>query len=176
MNEMEKMENEALPKSISNADTVNILARIEKLRLIHAISVANRFNLNLTEVKIMAFIRSNTLKRGVSEILECNNIGETSASRSISKLEERAYIHRRSHPFNQKCLDLTVAGEGNYIASYIMLEQKKYLNELFNGFTHTERVILGKMLWKINRNAKMKIAEYRIKQNHLRTDRDVKPC
>ena len=152
---------EGLPKTISNNDTVNILARIGNLRAIHATAVAKRFGLSLTEVKIMGYVRCNEMKRGMSEILECHDIGETSASRTIPRLEERAYLHRRSHPFNQMCLNLIVGGEGNFIASYIMLEQKKYLNELFEGFTHEERVILGRLLWKMNRNAKRRIFEYK---------------
>lgn len=162
------MKEDRLPNSISNVDTVNILARIEKLRLIHTANIAKRFNLSLTEVKIMAYVRSNVLKRGVSEILECSGIGETSICRSISRLEQKTYLHRKSQPFNQKCLELSVAGEGNFIASYILLEQKKYLNELFLGFTHDERVMLGRLLWKINRNAKNKITEYRAKQGRAR--------
>lgn len=46
------IEAETLPKSISNTDTVNILARIEKLRLMHVSLVAKRFSLSLTDVKI----------------------------------------------------------------------------------------------------------------------------
>ena len=115
-----------LPKSISNTDTVNILAKMDKLRKNHAMNVANRFNLSLTEVKIMGFIRCNKLKRGLSDILDCHNMGETSLSRSIARLEERSYLHRRSQQFNQKRLDLIVAGEGNFVASYIVMEQKKY--------------------------------------------------
>ena len=166
------IEAETLPKSISNTDTVNILARIEKLRLMHVSLVAKRFSLSLTDVKIMGFVRSNNLKRGASDILEYFNIGETSVSRSIARLEKKAYLHRRSHPFNQKYLDLILAGEGNFIASYILLEQKKYLNELFDGFTHDERVILGKLLWKIDRNIKRQIMEYKSKQAKLRKDRE----
>ncbi len=111
------MENSSLPKSISNTDTVNILARIDKLRKIHALNVANRFNLSLTEVKIMGFIR-------------------------------------------------WVAGEGNFVASYIMLEQRKYLDEIFNGFTHDERVMMGRMLWKIDRNVRHVLMKNKIKQEH----------
>lgn len=65
-----------LPKSISNTDTVNILAKMDKLRKNHAMNVANRFNLSLTEVKIMGFIRCNELKRGLSDILDCHNMGK----------------------------------------------------------------------------------------------------
>lgn len=158
------MENNSLPKSISNTDTVNILARIDKLRKIHALNVANRFNLSLTEVKIMGFIRCNELRHGLSDILECHNMGETSVTRSISRLEERSYIRRRSQQFNQKCVDLMVAGEGNFVASYIMLEQRKYLDEIFNGFTHDERVMMGRMLWKIDRNVRHVLMENKIKQ------------
>ena len=67
---------------------------------------------------------------------------------------------------------MILAGEGNFIASYILLEQKKYLNELFDGFTHDERVILGKLLWKIDRNIKRQIMEYKNKQAKLRKDRE----
>ena len=160
------MENNNLPKSISNADTVNILARIDKLRKIHALNVANRFNLSLTEVKIMGVIRCTELLHGLSDILECHNMGETSVTRSISRLEERSYIRRRSRQFNQKCVDLTVAGEGNFVTSYIMLEQRKYLDEIFNGFTHDERVMMGRMLWKIDRNVRHVLMENKIKQEH----------
>ena len=57
-----------------------------------------------------------------------------------------------------------VAGEGNFVASYIILEQKKYLNEVFNGFTHDERVMMGKMLWKIDRNVRHVLMENKIRQ------------
>ena len=93
-------------------------------------------------------------------------MGETSVTRSISRLEERSYIRRRSQQFNQKCVNLTVAGEGNFIASYIMLEQRKYLDEIFNGFTHDERVMMGRMLWKIDRNVRHVLMENKIKQEH----------
>lgn len=167
MEERDDMNSEnGLPKCISNVDTVNILSRIEKLRLMHTTMVANRFNLNLTEVKIIGYIRNNALKGGIIDILECNGIGETSICRSINKLEKKAYIHRKIHPYNHRSCDLVVAGEGNFIASYILLEQKRYLNEIFTGFTHDERVVFGKMLWKINKNAKQKIAEYQFKRSH----------
>lgn len=157
-----------LPKSISAADTVNILARMDKLRKYHALNVANRFNLSLTEVRIMGYIRCNELKHGLSDILDCYGVGETSVSRSIARLEERSYLHRRSQQFNQKCLDLIVAGEGNFVASYIVLEQRKYLDEIFYGFTHEERVMLGRMLWKIDRNISRVFAENKNKQERLR--------
>ena len=157
-----------LPKSISNTDTVNILAKMDKLRKNHAMNVANRFNLSLTEVKIMGFIRCNKLKRGLSDILDCHNMGETSLSRSIARLEERSYLHRRSQQFNQKRLDLIVAGEGNFVASYIVMEQKKYLDELFKGFTHNERVVLGKMLWKIDRNISYVLTVNKNKRERLK--------
>lgn len=157
-----------LPKSISNTDTVNILAKMDKLRKNHAMNVANRFNLSLIEVKIMGFIRCNKLKRGLSDILDCHNMGETSLSRSIARLEERSYLHRRSQQFNQKCLDLIVAGEGNFVASYIVMEQKKYLDELFKGFTHNERVVLGKMLWKIDRNISYVLTANKNKRERLK--------
>ena len=164
------MENNNIPKSISNTDTVNILARIDKLRKIHALNVANRFNLSLTEVKIMGFIRCNELRHGLSDILECHNMGVTSVSRSISRLEERSYIRRRSQQFNQKYVDLMVAGEGNFVASYIILEQKKYLNEVFNGFTHEERVMMGKMPWKIDRNVRHVLMENKIRQERSKME------
>lgn len=151
-----------LPKSISNTDTVNILAKMDKLRKNHAMNVANRFNLSLTE------IRCNKLKRGLSDILDCHNMGETSLSRSIARLEERSYLHRRSQQFNQKRLDLIVAGEGNFVASYIVMEQKKYLDELFKGFTHNERVVLGKMLWKIDRNISYVLTVNKNKRERLK--------
>ena len=157
-----------LPKSISNTDTVNILAKMDKWRKNHAMNVANRFNLSLTEVKIMGFIRCNELKRGLSDILDCHNMGETSLSRSIARLEERSYLHRCSQQFNQKRLDLIVAGEGNFVASYIVMEQKKYLDELFKGFTHNERVVLGKMLWKIDRNISYVLTINKNKRERLR--------
>lgn len=162
------MHDVGLPKSISNTDTVNILAKMDKLRKNHAMNVANRFNLSLTEVKIMGFIRCNELKRGLSDILDCHNMGETSLSRSIARLEERSYLHRRSQQFNQKRLDLIVAGEGNFVASYIVMEQKKYLDELFKGFTHNERVVLGKMLWKIDRNISYVLTINKNKRERLR--------
>lgn len=59
-----------------------------------------------------------------------------------------------------------MAGEGNFVASYIILEQKKCLNEVFNGFTHDERVMMGKMLWKIDRNVRRVLMENKIKQEH----------
>lgn len=157
-----------LPKSISNTDTVNILAKMDKLRKNHAMNVANRFNLSLTEVKIMGFIRCNKLKRGLSDILDCHNMEETSLSRSIARLEERSYLHRRSQQFNQKRLDLIVAGEGNFVASYIVMEQKKYLDELFKGFTYNERVVLGKMLWKIDRNISYVLTVNKNKRERLK--------
>ena len=95
-------------------------------------------------------------------------MGETSLSRSIARLEERSYLHRRSQQFNQKRLDLIVAGEGNFVASYIVMEQKKYLDELFKGFTHNERVVLGKMLWKIDRNISYVLTVNKNKRERLK--------
>lgn len=151
------------PKAIPVAEVSRMLARIGILRSIHASVVANRFGLNPTEVKIMSFVRSNTLKKGISDILDCYNIGESSVSRSISRLEGRSLLHRRSHPYNQKYLDLAVAGEGLYVTSYIMLEQKKYIDELFEDFTRDERGTFIKLLWKMDYNLRRRIAEYRDK-------------
>ena len=90
--------NNVMPKAMPIAEISHILARIGILRSLHASAVANRFKLNPTEVKIMGYVKSNTLKRGVSDILDCYNIGESSAARSISRLEDRSFLHKRSHP------------------------------------------------------------------------------
>lgn len=153
--------NNAMPKAMPIAEISHILARIGILRSLHASAVANRFKLNPTEVKIMGYVKSNTLKRGVSDILDCYNIGESSASRSISRLEGRSFLHKRSHPYNQKYMDLVVSGEGIYIASYILVEQRKYVNELFEDFTHDERITFIKLLWKMDYNLRKRITEYR---------------
>lgn len=63
--------NNAMPKAMPIAEISHILARIGILRSLHASAVANRFKLNPTEVKIMGYVKSNTLKRGVSDILDC---------------------------------------------------------------------------------------------------------
>ena len=60
--------NNAMPKAMPIAEISHILARIGILRSLHASAVANRFKLNPTEVKIMGYVKSNTLKRGVSDI------------------------------------------------------------------------------------------------------------
>ena len=83
--------NNAMPKAMPIAEISHILARIGILRSLHASAVANRFKLNPTEVKIMGYVKSNTLKRGVSDILDCYNIGESSAARSISRLESETH-------------------------------------------------------------------------------------
>ena len=35
---------------------------------------------------------------------------------------------------------------------------------MFNGFTHDERVMMGKMLWKIDRNVRHVLMENKIRQ------------
>ena len=151
------MENNSLPKSISNADTVNILARIDKLRKIHALNVANRFNLSLTEVKIMSYLKNNQIERNLNEILECSLIGETSLCRAINHLEQREFIKKALNPQNRRYLQLDFFGEGRFVASYIEMEQKKFISEIFEGFTREERVLFGRMLWKINFNIQRRI-------------------
>ena len=48
-----------LPKTITWIDTMNIFARMEKMRRLHTMAVAKRFELNLTEVKIMSYLKNN---------------------------------------------------------------------------------------------------------------------
>ena len=43
------------------------------------------------------------------------------------------------------------------MASYIEMEQKKFISEIFEGFTREERVLFGRMLWKINFNIQRRI-------------------
>ena len=81
-----------LPKTITWIDTMNIFARMEKMRRLHTMAVAKRFELNLTEVKIMSYLKNNQIERNLNEILECSLIGETSLCRAISHLEQREFI------------------------------------------------------------------------------------
>ena len=52
-----------LPKTITWIDTMNIFARMEKMRRLHTMVVAKRFELNLTEVKIMSYLKNNQIER-----------------------------------------------------------------------------------------------------------------
>ena len=87
-----RVEKFQLPKTITWIDTMNIFARMEKMRRLHTMTVAKRFELNLTEVKIMSYLKNNQIERNLNEILECSLIGETSLCRAINHLEERELI------------------------------------------------------------------------------------
>lgn len=128
----------------------------EKRRL-HTMVVAKRFELNLTEVKIMSYLKNNQIERNLNEILECSLIGETSLCRAINHLEEREFIKKALNPQNRRYLQLDFFGEGRFVASYIEMEQKKFISEIFEGFTREERVLFGRMLWKINFNIQSRI-------------------
>ena len=146
-----------LPKTITWIDTMNIFARMEKMRRLHTMAVAKRFELNLTEVKIMSYLKNNQIERNLNEILECSLIGETSLCRAINHLEERELIKKALNPQNRRYVQLDFFGEGRFVASYIEMEQKKFISEIFEGFTREERVMFGRMLWKINFNIQRRI-------------------
>ena len=136
-----------LPKTITWIDTMNIFARMEKMRRLHTMAVAKRFELNLTEVKIMSYLKNNQIERNLNEILECSLIGETSLCRAINHLEQREFIKKALNPQNRRYLQL----------DFIEMEQKKFISEIFEGFTREERVMFGRMLWKINFNIQRRI-------------------
>ena len=137
-----------LPKTITGIDTMNIFARMEKMRRLHTMAVAKRFELNLTEVKIMSYLKNNQIERNLNEISLC---------RAINHLEERELIKKALNPQNRRYLQLDFFGEGRFVASYIEMEQKKFISEIFEGFTREERVMFGRMLWKINFNIQRRI-------------------
>ena len=100
-----------LPKTITWIDTMNIFARMEKMRRLHTMAVAKR----------------------------CE------------------FIKKALNPQNRRYLQLDFFGEGRFVASYIEMEQKKFISEIFEGFTREERVMFGRMLWKINFNIQRRI-------------------
>jgi hypothetical protein len=77
--------------------------------------------------------------------------------RAINHLEQREFIKKVLNPQNRRYLQLDFFGEGRFVASYIEMEQKKFISEIFDGFTREERVLFGRMLWKINFNIQSKI-------------------
>lgn len=102
-----------LPKTITWIDTMNIFARMEKMRRLHTMAVAKRFELNLTEVKIMSYLKNNQIERNLNEILECSLIGETSLCRAINHLEQREFIKKALNPQNRRYLQLDFLGRGD---------------------------------------------------------------
>ena len=105
----------------------------------------------------MSYLKNNQIERNLNEILECSLIGETSLCRAINRLEQREFIKKALNPQNRRYLQLDFFGEGRFVASYIEMEQKKFISEIFEGFTREERVLFGRMLWKINFNIQSKI-------------------
>lgn len=143
---------------------MNIPIRSQMLKVVFENAfddIKNKYNLTITEIKILLFLAMNKNKNIAKDMVEDIMIAKSHISISVESLVSKGFVIKLPDEKDKKKIHLVICDNKKHIINEILEKQQNLINSVTKGLSPDEIEELKRLSEKVKINIKNIIKEYR---------------
>jgi len=120
---------------------------------VHRKTIMEKFGLSAIEVDVILFLANNPQYTMAADISRARKLPKSHVSLAVNRLMQKGFLKGTADDTNQKKVCLIITEQAQDMISFGKNEQKKFVDDLFHGFTPKEKEVFQSMCNCIRENA-----------------------
>lgn len=139
-----------------------------KLQELMLKTICEKWQLTITEGKVITFLYNNPGKDTAADITELRMLSKGNVSQAVESLIQKGFLTRSADPVDRRKIHLSLLSSTEEITDDIRFMQKNLYRQIFNGLSEEDLRIYERINQKIMENTKKAMKE-RNEENELTT-------
>ena len=114
--------------------------------------ICQQWDLTRNELDVILFLYNNPDRDRASDIATHRGMAKSHVSLSVTTLEDKGLLRRRTDPADRRTVHLELVGDAEYIASQGREAQKVFFSRIYAGLTAGEIQTWTRIIEKVNDN------------------------
>ena len=121
--------------------------------------ICEKWQLTITEGKVIAFLYNNPQKDTAADITELRMLSKGNVSQAVENLIRKGFLKRTVDEMDRRKIHLSLLSEADDITKSISSMQKQLYHQIFNGLSEEDLKFYGQINEQIMKNTKRAIKE-----------------
>lgn len=121
--------------------------------------ICEKWQLTITEGKVIAFLYNNPQKDTAADITELRMLSKGNVSQAVENLIQKGLLKRTVDEMDRRKIHLSLLSEADDITKSISSMQKQLYHQIFNGLSEEDLKFYGQINEQIMKNTKQAIKE-----------------
>ena len=121
--------------------------------------ICEKWQLTITEGKVIAFLYNNPQKDTAADITELRMLSKGNVSQAVENLIQKGFLKSTVDEMDRRKIHLSLLSEADDITKSISSMQKQLYHQIFNGLSEEDLKFYGQINEQIMKNTKHAIKE-----------------